>query len=31
MTTNLILFLIALVLIPYAIPALMPTWRWWRA
>ncbi|TWB01770.1 hypothetical protein [Bradyrhizobium stylosanthis] len=27
--TNFILFLIALALVPYAIPVLMPSWRWW--
>ncbi|MBB4368661.1 hypothetical protein GGD63_001440 [Bradyrhizobium sp. cir1] len=31
MTANLILVLTALALIPYAVPALMPTWRWWLA
>lgn len=29
MPANFVVFLIALALIPYAIPALMPTWRWW--
>jgi len=28
-TTNFVLFLIALALIPFAIPSLTPTWRWW--
>ncbi|MGL9616571.1 hypothetical protein QRQ56_01095 [Bradyrhizobium sp. U531] len=31
MTTNLALVLIGLALVPYAVPALMPTWRWWLA
>jgi hypothetical protein len=26
---SLILFVIKLALIPYALPSLMPTWRWW--
>jgi hypothetical protein len=26
---SLILFVIKLALIPYALPATMPTWRWW--
>jgi hypothetical protein len=30
-TANFVLFLIGLALIPYAVPALMPTWRWWLA
>jgi len=28
-TADLLLFLTAIALIPYAIPMLMPTWRWW--
>ena len=28
---GLILFVIKLGLIPYALPAIMPTWRWWLA
>lgn len=31
MPANFVVFLIALGLIPYAIPTLMPTWRWWLA
>ncbi len=28
---GLILFVIQLGIIPYAVPAIMPTWRWWLA
>jgi hypothetical protein len=30
-TVNLALFLVVLALVPYTVPALMPTWRWWLA
>ena len=28
---GLILFVIQLGIVPYAVPAIMPTWRWWLA
>ena len=28
---GLILFVIKLGIVPYAVPAIMPTWRWWLA
>lgn len=31
MNADFLVFFIKLALIPYAIPALMPTWRWWLA